>query len=170
MARIKEAEAQATAGGVAQAGLEAELRAKETELARLAQELRRAQGVAERAEAAQREAAEAGGAQLQAAEQAAAALEEQLAARPSVEAHEKLRQQLRAMRRVVGGGDEDDEAAEGDGAVEALLTKKVRQLEQRISVLNASAEAAEAAGAASAKEVAQLRRAAQESAALIARL
>ena len=55
------------------------------------------------------------------------------------EAHEKLRQQLRAMRRVVGGGDEDDEAAEGDDAVEALLTKKVRQLEQRISVLNASA-------------------------------
>ena len=106
MARIKEAEAQATAGGAAQAGLEAELRAKETELARLAQELRRAQGVAERAEAAQREAAEAGGVQLQAAEQAAAALEDQLAAWPSVEAHEKLRQQLRAMRRVVGGGSE----------------------------------------------------------------
>lgn len=184
-ARLKEqselAARPAGGGGISAETPESKLASKEAEVVRLAQELRRVSAEREQESATLREAVTSLQSELGSAASELRGLQQQLSARPSVEDHRKLQAQLRVMRRTMaGGGGDDDEDGQAMGdtegleiaeaSVEGLLTRKVRQLEQRISVLNASVGAKEGEVAAATRELAELRAWQQEKTALIARL
>lgn len=68
-------------------------------------------------------------------------LRQQLRALPSAEAHDRLREQLRIIRRAEGAVEDGDDVGDVDtegSAAEVLLTRKVRTLGQQIATLNAT--------------------------------
>ena len=157
--------------------------AKEAEVIRLAQELRRVSAEREREAEDSREATAQLRTELDNVVGERASLQVQLTGRPSVEEHDKLKEQLRLMRRAIsgGGGGGDGEKADGENSddedeqldgtsVESLLMRKVRQLEQRVSVLNAEVSTKDAEAGAATREASELRVRQEESVTLIARL